>query len=100
VATFQDVGKYIRERSQGKVVSYSDGDSIAVVLRSQTTNVSYDLPLTLKTYVPDEWKTVEIRQGGRMQQLDAVRADGTSYVLYQAVPNAEVVTLSGIGSKK
>jgi peptidoglycan/xylan/chitin deacetylase (PgdA/CDA1 family) len=94
MATFQDVAKYIRERQQAKVVSYKDGDSISVVLRSDLTNLSYDLPLTLKTYVPDEWKTVEIRQGERTKQLDVVRANGTAYVLYQAVPNAEVVTLS------
>jgi peptidoglycan/xylan/chitin deacetylase (PgdA/CDA1 family) len=94
VATFQDVAKYIRERSQGKVVSYRDGDSISVVLRSQITNLSYDLPLTLKTYVPYEWKTVEIRQGERTQQLDVVPGNRAGYVLYQAVPNAEVVTLA------
>jgi peptidoglycan/xylan/chitin deacetylase (PgdA/CDA1 family) len=94
VATFQDVAKYIRERSQGKVVSYRDGDSISVVLRSQITNLSYDLPLTLKTYVPYEWKTVAIRQGERTQQLDVVPGNRAGYVLYQAVPNAEVVTLA------
>ena len=94
VATFQDVTKYIRERELGSVISYRNGEDISVVLRSSVTDVSYDLPLTMKTYVAEEWKTVEVRQGERIQHVDVVRANGTDYVLYQAVPNAEVVRLS------
>jgi hypothetical protein len=91
VATFQDVTKYIRERQHGAVASYRDGDVISVVLRSDLIELSYDLPLTLKTYVPNEWKTVDVRQGERRKQVEVVRANGGDYVLYQAVPNAEVV---------
>jgi len=94
VATFQDVTKYIRERELGSVTSYRDGEDISVVLRSDVTDVSYDLPLTMKTYVPEEWKTVEVRQGEQIKHVDVVRANGTDYVLYQAQPNAEVVRLS------
>jgi peptidoglycan/xylan/chitin deacetylase (PgdA/CDA1 family) len=100
VATFQDVAKYIREREHGAVTSYQDGEGISVVLRSDLTDVSYDLPLTLKTYVPDLWKTAEIRQGERTKQVDTVRVDGANYVVYQALPNAEVVTLARIEQKR
>jgi len=96
VATFQDVAKYLRERQHGTVASYRDGENISVMLRSDLTDVSYDLPLTLKTYVPDEWKTVEIQQGERTKQVDAIQSNGTKYVLYHAVPNAEVVKLSRV----
>jgi peptidoglycan/xylan/chitin deacetylase (PgdA/CDA1 family) len=95
VATFQDVSKYIREREHGEVVSYRDGEQISVVLRSDLTDLSYDLPLTLKTYVPEEWKTVEVQQGERTKQItDVVRENGADYVLYQAIPNTEDVRLS------
>jgi hypothetical protein len=94
VATFQDVTKYMRERMHGQVVSYRDGDVISVVLGSDLTDMSYDLPLTLKTYVPKEWNTVQVRQGERRKQLAVVRANDQGYVVYQAVPGAEVVTLS------
>ncbi len=94
VATFQDVAKYIREREHGSVASYSDGEDITVVLRSALTDLSYDLPLTLKTYVPEEWKTVEVRQRERTQAMDAIEAAGSRYVLYQAEVNSQVVTLS------
>jgi hypothetical protein len=94
VATFQDVAKYLRERQHGTVASYRDGEIISAVLRSDVTNVEYDLPLTLKTRVPDEWKTVEIQQGEIRKQVDVVQSNGAKYVLYQAVPNAEAVKLS------
>ena len=100
VATFQDVTKYIRERRQSTVGSYTDGEVISVVLRSELTELSYDLPLTLKTYVPNEWKTVEVRQGEQSKQVEVVRANGAEYVLFQAMPNAEVVRLSRVVKRR
>jgi len=93
VATFQDVGKYMRERMHGSVRSYKDGDGISVVLRDELTDASYDLPLTLKTYVPAPWRAAEIRQGNRTQRVEVVRDHAAGYVMYQAAPNAEVVTV-------
>ena len=100
VATFQDVTKYIRERRQSTVGSYTDGEVISVVLRSELTELSYDLPLTLKTYVPNEWKAVEVRQGEQRKQVEVVRANGAEYVLFQAMPNAEVVRLSRVVKRR
>jgi peptidoglycan/xylan/chitin deacetylase (PgdA/CDA1 family) len=100
VATFQDVTKYIRERQHGVVASYRDGEVISVVLRSDLTDLSYDLPLSLKTHVPEEWSSVEVRQGERTQHVDVIRANDADYVLYQAVPNAELVTLSRAAPKR
>lgn len=93
IATFQDVAKYMRERVHGEVHSYRDGEAISVVLRDDLTDVSYDLPLTLKTDVPQDWHTVEVHQGGRTTRAEVIFDRGNTYVLYQAVPNAEVVRL-------
>jgi hypothetical protein len=70
------------------------------VLRSDITTLGYDLPLTLKTHVPDEWKIVEIQQGKKRKQVDVVQSNGAKYVLYQAVPNAEVVKLSRVTQRQ
>jgi hypothetical protein len=94
VATFQDVGKYIRERRHGTVSSFQDGDAISIVLRNDLTDLSYDLPLTLKTSVPKTWRRVGVQQGERMMHIAAVEAKDEHYALYQAMPNAEVVTLT------
>jgi peptidoglycan/xylan/chitin deacetylase (PgdA/CDA1 family) len=96
VATFQDVAKYMRERMHSSVRSYREGDEISVVLRDDLTDASYDLPLTLKTQVPSEWLTVEVRQGDQTERVEAFQEKGRSYVLYQAVPNAEVVKLDAV----
>jgi peptidoglycan/xylan/chitin deacetylase (PgdA/CDA1 family) len=93
IATFQDVTKYMRERAHGDVRSYRDDDSFSVVLRDDLTDLSYDLPLTLKTYVPIDWHVVEVRQGKRTARAEVIHDQGRGYVLYRAVPNAEVVRL-------
>lgn len=94
VATFQDVAKYIRERTHATVATYAERKAISVVLRSDLTGLGYDLPLTLKTYVPKEWKTVEVRQGTQVKRVVVVPENNAGYVVYQATPNSEVVTLS------
>jgi len=93
IATFQDVAKYMRERVHADVQSYTDGDAITVVLRQSLTDLSYDLPLTLKTSVPSGWQRVEAGQGSRSQVVQVLQDQAHNYVLYQAVPNAEVIKL-------
>ena len=88
------MGKYIRERRHGTVSSFPDGNAISIVLRSDLTDLSYDLPLTLKTSVPETWRQVRVQQGERITHVPVVEAKDDHYALYQAVPNAEVVTLS------
>ncbi len=93
-ATFQDAAKYMRERMHGRVASSRRGEAIEIVLGHDLNNPRYDLPLTLKTYLPEDWSTVEVRQGRRSELLPAVRDERGSYVIYQAAPNAEPVILS------
>jgi peptidoglycan/xylan/chitin deacetylase (PgdA/CDA1 family) len=93
IATFQDVTKYMRERVHGEVRSYQDGDAFSVALHDDLTDVSYDLPLTLKTYVPIGWRVVEVSQGKRSMRADVTHDQVGAYVLYQAVPNAESISL-------
>ena len=93
IATFQDVTKYMREQAHGEVHSYRDGDALSVVLRDDLTDLSYDLPLTLKTYVPGDWHAVEVGQGKRSRRANVLHDQARAYVLYQAVPNAENIRL-------
>jgi hypothetical protein len=94
IATFQDVTKYMRERAHGAVRSYQDGDAFSVVLRDDLTDLSYDLPLTLKTYVPIDWRVVEVRQGKRTTRAEVIHDQERGYVLYEAVTNAELIRLT------
>ncbi len=94
IATFQDVTKYMRERAHSAVRSYQDGDAFSVVLRDDLTDLSYDLPLTLKTYVPIDWRVVEVRQGKRTTLTEVIHDQERGYVLYEAVTNAELIRLT------
>jgi peptidoglycan/xylan/chitin deacetylase (PgdA/CDA1 family) len=94
VATFQDVTKYMRERIGGRVTTSRRGGTIEVDLRHDLPAAVYDLPLTLKTYVPAGWTSVEVRQGSRTTSAKTIRDDRGAYVLYPAVPNVGPVTLS------
>jgi hypothetical protein len=57
----------------------------------------YYVPLTLKTYVPQTWKTVKVTQGKKTQIVKPIAISGMKekYVLYQAYPNTSAVMLSG-----
>jgi len=93
VATFQDVTKYMRERMRGKVTTVRKGKTIEVDLRHDLPADIYDLPLTLKTYVPSGWRSVEIKQGPRTAVIKPAKDNRGAYVLYQAAPNAGLVSL-------
>ena len=96
VATFGDVTKYIRERMHAKVQVNQTQNKFAINLSHELDKKWYNLPLTLKTYVPANWRTVKFKQGTKEQQLRPVKDTKGTYVLYQALPNAQPVELSGI----
>jgi hypothetical protein len=56
----------------------------------------YYVPLTLKTYVPETWKTVKVTQGNKSQIVKPIGISGKNekYVLYQAYPNKSAITIS------
>jgi peptidoglycan/xylan/chitin deacetylase (PgdA/CDA1 family) len=93
VATFKDAAKYARERMASKVTTKRAGDAIEVTVTHSLNPKLYDLPLTLRTTVPAEWTTVEVRQGSDTR-IELVRRDGgTAYVMYRVTPNGGVARL-------
>jgi peptidoglycan/xylan/chitin deacetylase (PgdA/CDA1 family) len=93
VATFGDVTKYMREREHADVQEEKKPASISVSLTHSLDQTMYDLPLTLKTYVPPNWNQVKVTQGASTQKAD-VRHDGNgAYVLYQLKPNTKTALL-------
>lgn len=93
VATFQDVTRYMRERMSASVQATHDGNTIRVVLTHSLDPSLYDLPLTLKTRVPDAWTRVRIVQGDEKQTVVVAREATGAYVVYQATPNAAPIVL-------
>jgi peptidoglycan/xylan/chitin deacetylase (PgdA/CDA1 family) len=94
VATFGDAARYMRERMAAKVKSDFSKNEIVVNLNHSLDKQQYDLPLTLKTYVPSPWKKVVVNQSNKQQRVQPQHDKAGMYILYQASPNAGAVTLS------
>jgi peptidoglycan/xylan/chitin deacetylase (PgdA/CDA1 family) len=95
IATFGDVTRYLRERQSAKVKTSDTAGSITVSLTHNLNKAMYNLPLTLKTFVPASWKKVKVSQGTKTSTVMPVaRPGGTAnYVLYKAYANASRVKL-------
>jgi len=93
VATFRDAVKYMRERMSARVTTVRKGRTIEVSLGHDLPASLYDLPLTLKTYVPSGWRLVEIKQGDRRTQATPAHDATGAFVLYRAAPNLGPVSL-------
>jgi peptidoglycan/xylan/chitin deacetylase (PgdA/CDA1 family) len=96
IATFGDVTKYMRERQSAKVQSSLKDNKITVVINNPLNKTMYNLPLTFKTYVPANWKKVNIAQGSKKQTVNTKTDESGVYVVYQALPNASPVILTGM----
>ncbi|MFB9844870.1 polysaccharide deacetylase family protein [Mucilaginibacter ginsenosidivorans] len=94
VTTFGDATRYMREREAAKTASSESNGKIKVTLTHGLDKTQYYLPLTLKTYVPANWKLVHIEQGKHFTTKKPEKDDKGSYVLYQAEPNGAGITLS------
>ena len=96
IATFADVTKYIRERMNSVVSTREKEGKIIVSLTSSLDKTMYDIPLTLKTYLPSGWKEAAVKHGGQINSVTPQQDSGGRYVIYQAYPDAGRIVLSGV----
>lgn len=96
IAPFRDVTKYIRERMASSVDSRKDGDAIVVELNHKLDKELYNYPLTLKTYVPDNWKEAKVTQGNVESKVPVDNDESGPFILYEALPNSDAITVSAI----
>ena len=95
IATFGDATKYMREREHAKLNAVEKDGKISVSLTHTLDKTMYDLPLTLKTYVPQKWNKVTVSQETTTQKLDVQHDEKGTYILYQVKPNRTNALLSG-----
>ena len=93
VANFGDVGRYMRERIDTKVTSKLNADSISVLLSHSLDKNEYNIPLTLKTYVPTHWGKVQVVQGDKITEAASQKDEKGTYVLYAADPDTTSIFL-------
>ena len=68
-------------------------NKITVELTHSLDHQTYDLPLTLKTYLSSDWKNVVVKQNGKEQNIAAEKDAAGNFVLYKAVPNEGAITI-------
>ena len=95
IATFGDVTRYMREREHATIVANEKDGKIIVSLTHTLDKNMYDLPLSLKTYVPEKWSQVNLSEGSNTQQVSIRHDEKGAYVLYQLKPNTANAILSG-----
>jgi peptidoglycan/xylan/chitin deacetylase (PgdA/CDA1 family) len=93
VATFQDGGKYIREKLAAQALFKYSPTAIPVTLTHSLDPKIYNLPLTLKTYVPHGWKKVNVTQSNKTVTLDSIKDPIGTCVTYEAIPNQGEIIL-------
>jgi hypothetical protein len=95
IATFADVTKYIRERKNAVITSVVRDATIVVNISSDLDPTVYDVPVTLKTYVPMAWKTTVLNNKTKHEnQLRIQKDDLGPYVLYSVLPGEGEIILS------
>ena len=88
IATFADVTKYIRERKNITIKSKIENKSIVLTFLSDLDPKVYNVPLSLKTYIPKSWKNIEINnQENLLLKGPDIHTDEIgSYILYDIAP--------------
>lgn len=94
IASFTEVTKYMRERMNATANSNHNKDIISIELTHTLDPSMYDLPLTLKTYVPRDWNQVKLRQGEKTLTVNTAVDDNGRFVIYQLSPNKGSCELS------
>ena len=87
VATYQDGAKYARERHASTVVAKPGQDRIEVTVTHSLDKKLYDLPLTVKTRLPADWKLAHFQQGSDTRWLPIHHEGDSTFVLYRVAPN-------------
>ena len=94
VATFKDVTKYIRERMNAEISFERKGKKVRIKFTHTLDPDLYDIPLTLKTYVPVDWDSIEVSQGERSWASVSGTDEYGRFVQYESRPNAEDIWLA------
>ncbi len=96
VATFADVTKYIRERKNIIIESNFENKTIKLTFMFDLDPKTYDVPLSLKTYIPDDWKNPSVMHGeNRIASGLEIHEDYFgSYILYDVTPEKGQLIIS------
>ncbi len=82
VSTFRDVTKYLRIRQSAAISSSLERELITVTIDSPLDQNTYDIPVTVKTYIPEAWTSVELVADGQKTHLEILGDEKGNFVIY------------------
>ncbi|HMB62895.1 MAG TPA: polysaccharide deacetylase family protein [Eudoraea sp.] len=97
IAPFAEVTKYIRERKSSEIDIKLNDDTIVVNISCGLDPEIYNVPITLKTYVPSGWKNVVVSKQGEQKHLfrPRIQKDNLgSYAVYSVLTDTNEIVLS------
>lgn len=86
IATFREVTKYLRERKATEIQSSVKKDEIIITLNCKLDPENYSVPLTLKTYVPKDWTSVQVIQNDQLTLSNIQSDEKGKFVMYKVSP--------------
>ena len=98
VGTYGTIVKYIKEKSSAVLsVLSSSSNRIVLTLTDSLDDAIYDQPLTIRSEVPSGWNDVTVQQGSSSTVVQSHVEGPTRVIIYNAVPDRGLITLSGPG---
>ena len=95
VDTFGNVVRYIKQRDAVTITELSSSaDSIVLGITDGLDDSIYTMPLTIRRPLPSGWTAAQVNQNGLHSFAKLETIDATTYVVFEAVPDAGDVTLS------
>jgi peptidoglycan/xylan/chitin deacetylase (PgdA/CDA1 family) len=70
IATFGEVTKYLRERKATEITQDTKTNEIILNLNSELDAEVYNVPLTVKTYIPENWEGVNYEGSKIVKQVN------------------------------
>jgi len=86
--SFANAAMYGQSRDTSKLkVTKNEPKAIAFVLTDDMDDEYFDHPLTVKVRVPNDWKAVTAKQGGKEVKAKLVENEGKKFAFVEAVPD-------------
>ena len=99
VDTNTQVHKYVTQRNAAKLfqkpVDVLLENHIALELTAGLNTYLYDIPLTIKSEVPDTWRKCDVIQGSKKTMVDAYKG----VITYEALPDMGEIIICPAGAK-
>lgn len=95
VDTFSNVAIYILQRNCLSVTDSKVGrNAIELALNDTLDNTIYNMPVTIRRFLPRKWKNIEVEQNDRAIAFKLEKCDAGNCVVFDAVPDAGLVTIT------